>query len=127
MRFMARDTQLPIKVSPRETLGQRLQTLRKQQGLTQIELGEIIGATQRAMSSYERDEYEPAAHALPKLAAALCVSVDYLLGVSNNSGVKKPERRRWTQRLEQIEQLPERKQRAILQVLDMALKSAKAC
>lgn len=124
MNLMARDTQLPIQVSTRETLGERIRTLRKNQGLTQIELGELIGVTQRAMSSYERDEFEPAVHVLPKLAASLDVSTDYLLGLSADREKKKPTNRRWLKKLEQIEQLSERKQRAILQVLDMALKSA---
>jgi hypothetical protein len=62
---------------------------------------------------------------LPQIAAALNVSLDQLMG--RNGGKIEENKKfpiKWTRKLEEINQLPERKQRTIMQVIDMALKSA---
>jgi len=106
-----------------ESLGQRLCRLRQTQEMTQRDLAQMSGISTRALCSYERDQCEPPAHNLPKLADALGVSTDEILGLTPCTEVQKQGRisRRWSTKFEQIDQLTERKQRAIMQVLDMAL------
>ena len=62
--------------------GKRLADLRKKAGFTQIELGEIVSVSNRVISYYERETEYPPSHILVKLAFALHVSTDELLGIN---------------------------------------------
>lgn len=66
--------------TPPVHLGARLAALRKAAGLTQVELAEAIGISQRMVSYYEKTEDHPLAKLLRHFAAALEVSTDELLG-----------------------------------------------
>jgi len=57
-----------------------LQTLRKEKNLTQAELGERLGVSAQAVSSWERAESLPDTALLPQLALIYDVSVDEILG-----------------------------------------------
>ncbi len=121
---MSKTSAIPLGVQNGESFGQRLRRLRKAQGFSQTELGEIISTSKRAVSSYECDQREPPAHIIPKLATLLDVSSDYLLGLEGEATSPKstPLRRRWMRRVAELEKLPERKQQALMQVMDMALR-----
>ena len=64
-------------------IGNRLQSLRKQKGLTQDELADAASLTRGQISKYETDKLVPDLTTIIKLADALDVSVDYLLGRSD--------------------------------------------
>ena len=124
MLFM-RTARKVVQSDDGKIFGDRLRVLRKAQGLTQGELGQIVGVSTRAVCSYERNECDPPVHVLVGLASALNVSLDDILGRSGGTSLKQePAPRRWMRKIEQIQKLPEHKQKAIVQVLDMALKSA---
>ena len=55
--------------------------IRKARGLTQVQLAELAGTTERAVSYYETEAGFPPAPAVIQLAKALRVSTDELLGV----------------------------------------------
>lgn len=57
-----------------------LQTLRKEKGLTQSELGERLGVSSQAVSNWERAESLPDTALLPELSMIYGVSVDEILG-----------------------------------------------
>lgn len=63
-----------------EAFGKRLHKLRKEKGLTQQQLGEIVGVGKVTISRYERHGREADYETLVKLAQYFDVSVDYLLG-----------------------------------------------
>lgn len=63
------------------TLGQRIAEARHAAGLTQRQLGDAIRADQMTVSRYERGAMEPGAATLRKLAQALGVTSDHLLGL----------------------------------------------
>ena len=63
----------------KKTLGTMIAELRKQQGMTQLELAEKMGVTDKAVSKWERDLSCPDIHSLPNLAAFLGVSVEELM------------------------------------------------
>ncbi len=70
-----------------KTLGSRIADLRKAQGLTQLELAEKMGVTDKAVSKWERDLSCPDINSLPKLAEQLGVSVEQLMqGQPQQSG-----------------------------------------
>lgn len=58
----------------------RLRELREESGLTQKQVGNIIGVKDSAVSKYERMEQQPDYESLIKLADYFNVSLDYLLG-----------------------------------------------
>lgn len=61
------------------TLGRRIQALRKQQGLTQEALSELMAVSPQAVSKWENDQSCPDIMTLPRLASSLGVSTDMLL------------------------------------------------
>lgn len=61
-------------------LGERLRTLREGKGLSQIDVGRLLGMTSATISAYELGKREPDPSTLKKLADVYSVSVDYLLG-----------------------------------------------
>ena len=77
------------------TLGQRIQTLRREQGMTQDTLAERMGVTPQAVSMWENDLSCPDILSLPQLARELHTSVDTLLTGESAAApalpVKKPE------------------------------------
>lgn len=59
-----------------------LKTLRKSHDLSQQEIAEHIGVTQKAYSNYELGKREPDFKTLFRLARYYKVSLDYLVGYS---------------------------------------------
>ena len=59
---------------------ERLKTLRKEKKLTQKELAEQIGISQKSYSHWETGKNEPSLENLIKLADLLEVSIDWLFG-----------------------------------------------
>ncbi len=70
----------------KQTFGRMIAELRKSQGMTQLELAEKMGVTDKAVSKWERDLSYPDVGSIPKLAEIFGVSVDALMQV--NAGVK---------------------------------------
>ena len=63
----------------KKTLGTMISSLRKDKGMTQLELAEIMGVTDKAVSKWERDLSCPDINSIPKLAEILEISVDDLM------------------------------------------------
>ena len=63
----------------KKTLGTMISELRKQHGMTQLELAEKMGVTDKAVSKWERDLSCPDINSLPNLAEVLGVSVEELM------------------------------------------------
>jgi transcriptional regulator with XRE-family HTH domain len=113
---------MPKKVEPASAFGKRLMQMRMDRGLTQIELGKLIGASQRAVSRYETVAELPPAHIIIKLAKALKVSADELLGLQLPKAQPKPKKDPQTTRLwkkfQQIQRLPVKDQRAVIRLVN---------
>lgn len=65
----------------KQTFGATISALRKEKGMTQLELARQMGVTDKAVSKWERDLSFPDVASLPKLAEVLGTSVDELLEV----------------------------------------------
>ena len=63
---------------------ERLKELRKQAHLTQVELAKRLGIGQSSYADWERGKKKPTQENLVKIAQILNVSVDYLVGNSEN-------------------------------------------
>jgi transcriptional regulator with XRE-family HTH domain len=62
-------------------LPERLREARDKKGLSQRELGELSGVSSRMIYRYEADIADPTSTVLMRMATALGVSTDYLLGL----------------------------------------------
>ena len=63
--------------------GMRLKELRKENGLTQLQVGERLSVSKALISSYESAARYPSYDVLIKLANLYGVTTDYLLGLDN--------------------------------------------
>ena len=63
----------------KKTLGMMISSLRKEKGMTQLELAEKMGVTDKAVSKWERDLSYPDLNSIPKLAEIFGVSVEDLM------------------------------------------------
>lgn len=65
--------------------GDRVKQLRENSGMTQAELGKLIGVSDRVLGYYESNERFPRKQeVITKLASVFNVSVDYLLGTDGS-------------------------------------------
>lgn len=62
----------------------RIRNLREDADMTQTEIAKILNCSQRVYSNYERGELDIPTDILIKLANFHNVSVDYILGRTNN-------------------------------------------
>lgn len=69
-----------------ESFGSRLRMLRKNAGMTQIQLATAAGVSQSNINTWETDKSSPLPNGLIALATALNCSVDYLLGREEEDG-----------------------------------------
>lgn len=73
-----------------KSLGAMIAELRKEKGLTQLELANMMNVTDKAVSKWERDISCPDISSIPRLAEILGVSVDDLMR-SNSHRKEKAE------------------------------------
>jgi transcriptional regulator with XRE-family HTH domain len=112
---------MPRKTYGETSFGERLQSIRRARGLTQVQLAEAAGTTQRAISYYETEAGFPPAPAVIDLAKALKVSTDELLGVKPPKVERvndDPEARRMWKRFQMVTALPERDQKAVIRLIN---------
>jgi len=67
----------------------RIRNLREDKDLTQAYMGTILACSQRVYSNYERGDIDIPTATLVKIADFHNVSVDYLLGRTNNPTIHK--------------------------------------
>ena len=70
----------------KQTFGTMISTLRKEKGMTQLELAEKMGVTDKAVSKWERDLSFPDINSFPKLAEIFGVTVDELMQIKTEAG-----------------------------------------
>ncbi len=107
-----------------ENIGKKINVLRKERGYTQAELARKMGVNQKLVSDYEVNRLRPHHEIIVRLALALEVSADELLGLGNPNQDREimPERKILT-RMKKIESLPQSQQKFILRVIDSLLKA----
>lgn len=71
--------------------GVRLKELRTKQHWTIEEVAEKIGVSRSTYAGYETEDRKPPIHNLIKLSKLFDVSVDYILGLTNEPDIKKLE------------------------------------
>ncbi|MCC6474060.1 MAG: helix-turn-helix transcriptional regulator [Burkholderiales bacterium] len=108
-----------IQLQESANFGERLAQLRKAAGYTQVELAQDLGISQRMVAYYESPNASPPANLLPKIAAALGVTIDELFGKPAKRRLAKQDGdSRLRRRLLAIEKLDLTERRQVLQLLD---------
>lgn len=74
------------QVMERHFRGDRLRQLRQRAKLTQAELANKIGASEKQANRWETRNVEPTGHHLLQLAQYFDVTIEYLLGMSDDPG-----------------------------------------
>jgi transcriptional regulator with XRE-family HTH domain len=119
---MARPAKKP---APPDSFGARLARIRKERGFTQIELAERVGMIQVLISDYELGKLRPYADVVARLAGALSVSTDELLGLQPTKSDGLGHNRRFLRRLKAVSKLPKRDQDTLLRTIDAFLAARK--
>lgn len=102
--------------------------LRKQAGLTQVELAEAVGVTQGAITFWEWSEHPPRSKELPVLAQALGVEVPDLIASEEPERVlaKRSGPVGELQKVfEEVRKLPRRQQRKIIEIVSAMVEQHK--
>jgi transcriptional regulator with XRE-family HTH domain len=105
-------------------IGERLAHLRKERGVTQVEMADLLGVSQGNVSDYERGELRLHGELLVKLARVLKVSADEILGLEVSPPTRAPRDRRLLRRLQDIDKLSKRDREALVRTLDAFLSKA---
>ena len=66
-----------------KSMGEIISTLRKEKGMTQKEIADRLGITDKAVSKWERDVAYPDTGTIPKLAEILGVTVEELMNAKS--------------------------------------------
>lgn len=101
--------------------GSNMMMLRKKKKISQAALGKMIGTSGDVVGRYERGDIKPSIDVAAKIAEALEVSIDYLIGKTKLQLDKEA-----IERLESISDLPEENKKFVLNMIDMALRDFKA-
>lgn len=67
--------------------GDRLRALRENQNITQKDLADRLHISESQIFRYEKDEIEPRADVVVKIAEFFNVTADFLLGMSEEPGI----------------------------------------
>lgn len=101
-------------------LGNIITQLRKKTGISRDELAATVGTSGAIIGRYERGEITPSVEVATKIAEALEVSLDYLVG--NTTVLVKDKKMLY--RLELLDKISDPDRETILRVVDSFLKDA---
>ena len=96
------------------SLTTRLNTLRKEMGLTQQQMADTIGIHVNSLKKYEAGQAQPSLDVLKKIALTLHVSTDSLLFDEHERGPSDD----FTLQFEAVSQMPKEEQTIVKEVLE---------
>lgn len=102
------------------TIGEHIMLLRKKKKLSQAALGKAVGTSGDIIGRYERGIITPSIEVIMKIADALDVSIDFLVGKTSLELDKQT-----LERLEDISSLSEENKNFVLKMVDMAIQNFK--
>ncbi|TLY50695.1 MAG: helix-turn-helix transcriptional regulator [Gammaproteobacteria bacterium] len=116
-------TLLPVDIEM-DDFAERLRSLRVQRGLTQTRLAELLDMPARSYNRWERGGHVPHLEMAVKIAEILQVSLDELVGRSEATSEPAIKNTELHQLVQEVDQLPDREQQAVIVMLDGLLRSA---
>ncbi|MCU4923950.1 helix-turn-helix domain-containing protein [Bacillus cereus] len=104
-------------------IGEKIKELRKNNKITQEQLGNAIGVSKMAISYFEKGKKSPGRETLEKIADYFNVTTDYLLGRSEDPELSEEENKIVTEEgkniMALIESLPEDERKKAWEQLEM--------
>ena len=101
--------------------GSKVAQLRKEKDMSRDELGEKVGTSGAIVGRYEHGDMKPSIEIAAKIAEALDVSLDYLMGLASDQVKDK----KMVNRLEDIKKLPDREREKIFDYIDLVIRDTK--
>jgi len=102
-------------------IGNKITELRKEKELTREALGKIIGTSGAVIGRYERNEITPSVETAKKVAEALGISLDFLVG-----NIEYKLDTEIIKKIQDIQQLPLEDKKHLFYVVDNILQNVKA-
>ncbi|MGH8222161.1 MAG: helix-turn-helix domain-containing protein [Woeseiaceae bacterium] len=102
-------------------LGGRLTALRKERGLTQVQLAEALGISQQHVQSFEKGRRRIPVSALAPLAEALSLSIEEVLGTPTRRTARRGPAPKLARQMARIERLPRSQQHLVTEVIEAVL------
>lgn len=103
----------------------KLKRLRQERGWSQAQVASQVGIEEQRISKYERGLMYPTTKIMLKLVSIFEVSLDYLLRDSTDLGISKLKNQELLRRIEAVDQLPVKKQKVLIEILDAFIKQQK--
>lgn len=100
--------------------GNKIASLRKEKSFSRDELGKMVGTSGAIIGRYERNEITPSVDVASKIAEALEVSLDYLVGNTDTLLEKD-----LLKKITDIQNLPDDKKNVVMTLIDTFLKQTK--
>lgn len=119
------ETAVAKKKTTSESISERLGRLRREKGLTQEEMAELLDVSQPVVSDYERGTIRLHGELIVTLSHILGVSADEILGLEAKRSNGTTRNRRLLRQMQQIDDLPKRDQQALLRTIDAFLSKSK--
>jgi len=114
-----------INVVSKKDIGQRLRAIRNARGMSQARLGKILGTHQTGISQVEVGRRGLTLQQVVKLAKALSVSIDQILGqIHGRTEDALVRDRHLVRRMQLIGKLPRAERKALIKTIDAFLKSS---
>jgi transcriptional regulator with XRE-family HTH domain len=104
------------------SLGARIARLRKDQGITQVQLAEDLDVSQQTVNSYEVGRRRIPVSMLPRIAKRLGVAAEELINDDSGAAARKRgPAPKLQQQMDRITKLPKSQQRFVMQVIESVL------
>lgn len=111
-----------VLVSKKE-IGLRIRRLRKESGMSQVELAEALGTHQTSLSQIERGIRGVGVKQILRLSRALRVPAEKLLVPAGSEASAPPRNEKLLRRVRRIEKLPAEHQEALVRMIDAFLET----
>lgn len=110
---------MPRKISkPRPKQGEKLYRLRKEAGISQQELADLIGETQQNIAFWEQADKPPRSDVLAKMAEALGVKIEDILNIDTEVPKKSGPTGRLRKIFDEVSSLPRRQQEKVMEFVE---------
>lgn len=106
-----------------KAMGARIAQHRKDSGITQVQLAQVMEVSQQTVTSWEVGRRGVPVSAVPALARALGCTVETLVG-EKAATVRRGPTPKLQRHIERISELPKPKQRFVMEMLDTVLAQA---
>lgn len=108
-------------------LSSRIQSLRKEKGISQSELADLAGISRAQINRYENQGADPSASTLKAIANHLDTTVDFLInGSSNDKARASLKNTELLKHFKEVDSMPDNDKNALMRVISAFVRDFKA-